>query len=174
MVWNVRRRTERRNMRLNVSKYQELMNNQNMKKDDIERITGITVNTLDWIFENQYLEVSTLERLADAVKCDAKKIALEDLYGNENTIEWTRDSETAVLSLTQGRTITRVLKLAGEHPEKCKVIAMNKDGSVCVKIPTSWIRINPGMNLTDEQRNKMANRIRRNILKYDHSADETD
>lgn len=37
-------------MRLNVNKYQEMMKQQNIEKEDIERMTGITVQTLGWIF----------------------------------------------------------------------------------------------------------------------------
>ena len=59
-------------MRLNVNKYQEMMKQQNIEKEDIERMTGITVQTLGWIFKNEYLEVSTLERLAQNCKCDTK------------------------------------------------------------------------------------------------------
>ena len=55
-------------MRLNVKKYQEFMREQNIDKADIERMIGITVQTMDWIFENEYLEISTLERLAKVVK----------------------------------------------------------------------------------------------------------
>ena len=69
-------------MRLNVKRYHELMKEQNMDKADIEEMTGITVYTLDWIFENEYLEVSTLERLAQVVNCDTREIALPDHYGN--------------------------------------------------------------------------------------------
>ena len=99
-------------MRLNISKYQEMMKQQNIDKADIERMIGITVQTLDWIFENEYLEVSILERLAQVIECDTREIALPDHYDNENVIEWFRGGKTATLSLTQGRTITRVMKLA--------------------------------------------------------------
>ena len=91
-------------MRLNINKYQEIMQERSIEKADIERLTGITVQTLDWIFKNEYLEVSTLERLAQVVECNAKEIALPDHYGNENVIEWVKDGKTATLSLTQGRT----------------------------------------------------------------------
>ena len=40
-------------MRLNVKKYQEFMREQNIDKADIERMIGITVQTMDWIFENE-------------------------------------------------------------------------------------------------------------------------
>lgn len=110
-------------MRLNINKYQEMMQRRNIEKADIERMTGITVQTLDWIFENEYLEVSTLERLAQVVECNAKEIALPDHYGNENVIKWVKDGKTATLSLTQGRTISRVMKLAKSRPEECKIVA---------------------------------------------------
>lgn len=43
-------------MRLNISRYQEMMRQQNIEKEDIERMTGITKRTLDWIWGNEYLE----------------------------------------------------------------------------------------------------------------------
>ena len=145
-------------MRLNINKYQEMMQQRNIEKVDIERMTGITVQTLDWIFENQYLEVSTLERLAQVVECDTREIALPDHYGNENVIEWIKDGKTATLSLTQGRTISRVMKLATRRPEECKIVAENKDGSICARVPVGWIKISPIKEVSEEQ--KEAARVR--------------
>lgn len=145
-------------MRLNINKYQEMMQRRNIEKADIERMTGITVQTLDWIFENEYLEVSTLERLAQVVECNAKEIALPDHYGNENVIEWVKDGKTATLSLTQGRTISRVMKLAKSRPEECKIVAQNTDGSICARVPVGWIKISPIREVSEEQ--KEAARVR--------------
>lgn len=145
-------------MRLNINKYQEMMQRRNIEKADIEKMTGITVQTLDWIFENEYLEVSTLERLAQVVECNAKEIALPDHYGNENVIEWVKDGKTATLSLTQGRTISRVMKLAKSRPEECKIVAQNTDGSVCARVPVGWIKISPIREVSEEQ--KEAARVR--------------
>ena len=145
-------------MRLNINKYQEMMQQRNIEKADIERMTGITVQTLDWIFENEYLEVSTLERLAQVVECGAREIALQDHYGNENVIEWVKDGKTAILSLTQGRTISRVMKLAKSRPEECKIVAENKDGSICARVPVGWIKISPIREVSEEQ--KEAARVR--------------
>lgn len=139
-------------MRLNINKYQEMMQERNIEKADIERMTGITVQTLDWIFENEYLEVSTLERLAQVVECNAKEIALPDHYGNENVIEWVKDGKTATLSLTQGRTISRVMKLAKSRPEECKIVAQNTDGSICARVPVGWIKISPIREVSEEQK----------------------
>lgn len=135
-------------MRLNINKYQEMMQERNIEKADIERMTGITVQTLDWIFENEYLEVSTLERLAQVVECDAREIALPDHWGNENVIEWVKDGKTATLSLTQGRTISRV--------------------------PISWIRINPPKQFTDEQIKEMAYRLNGNNFNRANTGNEMD
>lgn len=39
-------------------------------------------------------------------------------------------------------------------------------------IPVSWIRINPSMNLTEEQRKRIAERMRQNRKKHNASQDE--
>ena len=135
-----------------------MMKQQNIEKADIERMTGITVQTLDWIFENEYLEVSTLERLAHVVKCSTRKIALPDHYDNENVIEWLRGGKTATLSLTQGRTITRIMKLAKSRLEECRIIAENVDGSIVARVPVGWIKISPIREVSEEQ--KEAARVR--------------
>lgn len=145
-------------MRLNINKYQEMMQQRNIEKADIERMTGITMQTLDWVFENEYLEVSTLERLAQVIECDVGEIALPDHYGNENVIEWVKDGKTATLSLTQGRTISRVMKLAKSRPEECKIVAQNTDGSICARVPVGWIKISPIREVSEEQ--KEAARVR--------------
>ena len=145
-------------MRLNINKYQEMMQQRNIEKVDIQRMTGITVQTLDCVFDNQYLEVPTLERLAQVVECDTREIALPDHYGNENVIEWIKDGKTATLSLTQGRTISRVMKLAKRRPEECKIVAENKDGSICARVPVGWIKISPIKEVSEEQ--KEAARVR--------------
>ena len=139
-------------MRLNINKYQEMMKQQSIKKADIERMTGITVHTLDWIFENEYLEVYTLERLAQIVECDTREIALPDHYDNENVIKWLRGGKTATLSLKQGRTITKVMKLAKSRPEECKIIAENPGGSIVARVPVGWLEISPVKEVSQKQR----------------------
>ena len=134
------------------------MKQQNIEKADIERMTGIAVQTWDWIFENEYLEVSTLERLAEVVDCDTREIALPDYHDNENVIEWLRGGKTATLSLTQGRTITRIMKLAKSRLEECRIIAENVDGSIVARVPVGWIKISPIREVSEEQ--KEAARVR--------------
>ena len=134
------------------------MKQQNIEKADIERMTGIAVQTLDWIFENEYLEVSTLERLAEVVDCDTREIALPDYHDNENVSEWLKGGKTATLSLTQGRTITRIMKLAKSRLEECRIIAENVDGSIVARVPVGWIKISPIREVSEEQ--KEAARVR--------------
>ena len=74
------------------------------------------------------------------------------MHGNtENCIEWIRDEERATLSLTQRRTISRVKKLAADHPKECQIVAENKDGSICAHVPVSWIKISPPKKVTEKQ-----------------------
>ena len=79
----------------------------------------------------------------------------------ENVIEWLKDEQRATLSLSQRRTISRVKQLAAQYPDQCQIVAENKDGSVCAHIPVSWVKINPPMNLSDEQRQRIAERLNR-------------
>lgn len=83
----------------------------------------------------------------------------------ENVIEWLKDEKRATLSLSQRRTISRVKQLAEQYPEECQIVAENRDGSVCAHVPVSWIRINPGIELTEEQREKRAETMRENRAK---------
>lgn len=85
-------------------------------------------------------------------------------YCIENVIEFIKDEQRATVTLSQGRYKTRIRKLAAERPEECEIVAENKDGSLCAHIPVSWIRINPGMELMEEQKRKKADELRRNLL----------
>ncbi len=60
----------------------------------------------------------------------------------ENVIEWVRDSETATVTFTQRRYITKIKRLAEKYPDKVKITAENKDGSIVAHVPTRAIKIN--------------------------------
>ncbi len=90
--------------------------------------------------------------------CDTREIALPDYHDNENVIEWLRGGKTATLSLTQGRTITRIMKLAKSRLEECRIIAENVDGSIVARVPVGWIKISPIREVSEEQ--KEAARVR--------------
>jgi len=77
-------------------------------------------------------------------------------YGNnENCIEWIKDSDRSTVSLSQRRLITKIEKLAKSHPNECKIIARNKDGTICASIPVNWIKISPKKKVSEKQRERM-------------------
>lgn len=149
-------------MRLNVDNYQSILDKKRLSHEYVQEATGLSKKTYLWILDNGFIESETLERIADAIGCLVGEIARPDYEGySENTIEWVRDSPTATITLSQRRTITRVKKLAESHPEECQVLAENKDGSIYAHVPVSWIRINPPRELSEEQRQQIAKRLRR-------------
>lgn len=79
---------------------------------------------------------------------------------NENVIEFLRDSKTATVTFSQGRYITRIKELAEKRPDDVQIMHENKDGSIVAHIPTSYIKINPTMELSEEQRQKRSDIMR--------------
>ena len=86
----------------------------------------------------------------------------------ENVIEFLKDQDTATITLSQGRYISRVKKLAAEHPDECKILTQNKDGSVMAHVPVSWIKISPPRRASETQREL----ARTNFLKSRTTPDE--
>lgn len=79
-------------MRLNVSNYRSVLGEKGLTNDQVCKSTGLSEKTLLWILENQYIEVSALERIANALGVAAGEIALPDSDGcTENVIEWIKD-----------------------------------------------------------------------------------
>lgn len=150
-------------MRLNVSNYLDILSKKQLTEEYVQKATGLSKMTYLWILKRGFIECSTLERIADAVGCPVEDILSPDYEGYaENVIEWVKDDKRATLSLSQRRTITRIKELAEKYPDKCEILAENKDGSLYAHIPVEWVRINPGMNLTDEQKAERAKRLKAN------------
>ena len=82
---------------------------------------------------------------------------------NENAIEFMTNGTNATLTFSQGRYKSVIRKLAEKHPDDCQIIADNEDGSICAHVPVAWIRISPPKQYTEEQRQQMGERMRRNI-----------
>lgn len=79
----------------------------------------------------------------------------------ENVIEFLINSDTATVTFTQGRYISRIKELANSKPDECKITHINEDGSIVAHIPTTWIRINPNIELSDELKKVKAERMRK-------------
>jgi hypothetical protein len=81
----------------------------------------------------------------------------------ENVIEFIKDSDRATVTFSQGRYKSRIRKLAEKCPGECEILAENADGSLCAHIPVSWVKINPTRQLSEEQRQQIAERLRENV-----------
>ena len=149
-------------MKLNVSKYRDILSKNQLSDEYVRKATGLSEKTYLWILDNGFIECETLERIADVLGCKVVDILKPDSDGScENVIEWAKDGKTATLSLSQRRTISKVKRLSEKYPDKCQVLADNKDGSICAHIPVEWVRIQPGVDLTEEQRREIALRLHR-------------
>lgn len=157
-------------MRLNRKRFRQMMEERKISPKEIRLRTGLSERTFDWIMANGFVESCTLECLADAVSCEMGEITAPEISGSdENVIEFTKGTDRATVTLSQGRYVTRIKKLAAEHPEECRIIAQNSDGSIYAHIPVKWIRINPGMKLTKEQKQKKTDALCRNIFQNSNS-----
>ena len=72
----------------------------------------------------------------------------------ENNIEWITGDNMMSVTLTSQRHITKIRKLAERKPDDVK-ITTNKDGSIYATLPLSYLKFNPPMNLTEEQKEKL-------------------
>lgn len=162
-------------MRINKEKLRDIMAQKNLTEEIICIRSGIYRKSLQWILDNGFASEEALERIADAVEIKPEEIYLSDYTAYmENTIEFTRDSERATVTLSQGRYKSKILRLAAERPEECEIVAENKDGSLCAHIPVAWVKIIPTQQLTDEQREQRAEAIRRNVLNNVNTRNENE
>lgn len=162
-------------MRLNVDNYRCILGKSGLNDGEVCKRTGLSPKTLLWILENRFIEVSTLEHIADVIGCTPGEIMAPDITGySENCIEWIKDQEQATLSLSQRRTISRVKKLAEKYPEECQIVAENKDGSVYAHIPVSWVKISPPKKVTEEQIEKARERMKAFNLNHVTTRDNLD
>ena len=60
----------------------------------------------------------------------------------ENAIEWINGQERVTVTLSQGRYISKVKRLAEKFPEEVEIVKINKDGTILAHIPLSYIKIN--------------------------------
>lgn len=140
-------------MRLHVNNYLAILQEKQLEEETVRKATGLSKRTYHWIMENGFIEVETLERIADAIGSSVQKIVKEDPYGcEENTIEFTRDSKTATVTFSQGRYISKIKKLAERHPESCRILIENKDGSILARVPVSWVKISRPKEITEEHK----------------------
>lgn len=143
------------------------MADQNLTQEMVCERTGLYPKSFQWIIERGFAPEEAMERLAEAAGVELGELLLPDISGTtENAIEFLKDQERATVTFSQGRYITRIKNLAEKHPDKCEIVSISKiagEGTViCAHIPMTWIRINPGQDLTDEQREAIRKRLHGN------------
>ena len=79
----------------------------------------------------------------------------------ENAIEFTTNSDTATVTFSQGRYISKILKLAKDHPE-VEIVALPEDneGYLIAHIPTQYIKIGAKRRVSDKQREIFMERVK--------------
>ncbi len=78
----------------------------------------------------------------------------------ENNIEWLSGQKKVSAYITQERFKNKIRTLANEHPELCNIIQTNDDGSMFCHIDISCVKISAPRQLTDEQREAAAERLK--------------
>ena len=149
-------------MRLNRKKAMEIMETKSITAEMICIRTGLCEKSVQWILNNGFASEEAMERIAEVIGVEVGEILLPDISSNvENAIEFIKDSDRATVSFSQGRYITRIKKLAAERPEECKIVAENKDGSICAHVPVTWVKIAPPKQYTEEYQQQLAERLNR-------------
>ena len=158
-------------MRLNAQRAQEIMNLKGITRSEIERKTGVTARSIEWILQNGFVSDDALDRIASALDVEPSEIYRPDTNAaEENEIEFIKNNDLATVTFSQMRFINKIKRLAEEYPDEVKIIADNKnaDGNtycLCASLPVSWI-VKPGkpaeMNLTDEQREERRKQLLQN------------
>ena len=82
---------------------------------------------------------------------------------NECAIEWAKGDKVATVTFPRSRFNTRIRRLADEHPDEVQIRHENKDGSIVATIPVKYIHIKAPRILSDEQREVLAERLRKNF-----------
>lgn len=142
-------------MRLNTKEYQKIMESKGLMLEDVCKSTGLSMYSLKWILDNGgSASINALQSLAIAAGVELKEVVRAEASDNqENGIEFLRGAKEATVQFTNGsRLKTRVKKLAESHPDKCKVLVENTDGTLLAHIPVTWIKIGPPKKVSESQR----------------------
>lgn len=153
-------------MRLRTKEYREIMQKKGLTEEQVCRSTGLSEFAFKWILDNGgFTSDEALKALADAAGVELKGIVRPDPSDNvENGIEFTKDAKTATVQFCQGRYKSRIKRLAEKYPEECEILAENKDGTLLAHIPVEWVKIIPPRQLSEDEKQKRAEAMRRNIF----------
>ena len=83
---------------------------------------------------------------------------------NENVIEWLRgDRVAAVTAPSSSKLKGMITRLNARYPDEVEILAANQDGSIFAHVPVDWVVIRKPkqLNLTDEQRAELSERMKK-------------
>lgn len=94
----------------------------------------------------------------------------------ENVIEWLNGQDTIAVTLSQGRYISKVKKLAKRHPDQVKILAENEDGSIFAHLPIRALKLNLSAKreLSEEERRKIGARLHSGKNQFDVDDEDVD
>ena len=79
------------------------------------------------------------------------------MRSNENVIEWLNGDKQVSCTISQGKFITKIMKLIEKYPNEVE-ITNNDDGTIYCKMPISWLKINH-REVSEEQKQKSRERL---------------
>ena len=81
----------------------------------------------------------------------------------ENCIEWLNGQDTISVTLSQGRYVSRVRKLAEKYPDLVQILAENDDGSIFAHMPLKSLKLNiiSPKELGNDEKEKLVERLTR-------------
>lgn len=87
---------------------------------------------------------------------------------NENCIEWISNQHSITCTFSQLKWVNKIKQLQKKHPDKVKILAENKDGSIVAKMPIKALKLSIiERELSEEQRQEMSHRLKQRIYKED-------
>lgn len=79
----------------------------------------------------------------------------------ENVIEFLNNQDTVTVSFCSRKWINKIKRLNEKNPEEVKIIAENKDGSICAHLPVKYLKISPPRKVSEEQKQAAGERLRK-------------
>lgn len=104
----------------------------------------------------------------EVVNMKKKKDAITDKCV-ENAIEWIDGNKRVCATITTKSFKKRVYQIAKTNP-LLEIVAENEDGSILVKFPLKWVKINPGRSTKEESDVKEEKPKKKKTLSPEHLA----
>ena len=65
------------------------------------------------------------------------------------------------VSFCSQKLIAKIKKLSQSNPDDVEIIAENRDGSICARLPIKYLKISTPRKVSDEQRQKASERFKK-------------